>query len=423
MASIRFIHASDLHIGTPFKGLSACRADLADRLKDATFRSFKKIIDLSIENEVDFLVVAGDVFDSQNRFVADQMRFCGELKRLGESGISAYLICGNHDPLCSWFDTTDLPPNVFRFGSSAVEAKIFEKGGAPAAQIFGISYQEKVMDRNLAAEFPDARDGSLHNIAILHATVGDAGPHKNYAPFSIQDVLPKGYDYWALGHIHRSAVVRDSHPAIVYSGNPQGRDFGEVGPKGCYLVELEIGTPPKLQFLPTHVIRFELLELDVSGLTTVDELSALLERSVKGSPAGDPASIVGAQMLRIILKGRTALHTKLNRPGEIEQLLGYLNDGQLGKQDFVWIDGIELRTHPDVDLAGLEAGNDFIAELLKEFREYDSDPARLRELFGELDAAFILPEARLNLPENAGGIDTEVVEAAKWKLIDAFVTN
>lgn len=423
MTKIRFIHTSDLHIGTPFKGLCNSNSQLASKLKDASLRSFQRIIDLCIDRNVDFLLVAGDVFDSEYKSVADQMRFCNELKKLSEHGINAYLICGNHDPLCSWLSTTELPANVFRFGSTEVTSRIFEKDGKAAAEIFGISYQEKVMERNLAAEFPIVDGRSPISIAVLHGTIGDAGPHKNYAPFKIDEILSKGFDYWALGHVHKTNIVRDSHPAVAYPGNPQGRDFGETGPKGCFLVEIEPGGNPNIEFLSTQFVQFDALEIDLTGATSINQISEKITQRIQDAKDYGPNSELHGRMLRITITGRTTLHSLLGQAGEQEQIVALFNEGQLSERQFAWIDRIKVRTMPDVSLEELENGNDFVAEILKTFRQYESDPVAMAELFESIEKEFAFPEASLNLAGGTVHQAPEILEGAKWKLIDEFVTG
>src|SRR5574341_98982 len=203
MIKIKFIHTADLHLDTPFKGLSSWNSDLASKLKNATFKSFKRIIDLCIQEKVDFLIISGDIFDSENKSLAAQIKFVSELKRLSEKGIPTYFICGNHDPLSSWLDELQLPENVFRFNSSDVENVTYQKDNRPIADIYGISFQNRIVNINLANNYQLKSNPSPISIAILHGTIGASGPHENYAPFKVEDVVNKGFDYWALGHIHK----------------------------------------------------------------------------------------------------------------------------------------------------------------------------------------------------------------------------
>ncbi len=232
MPKVRFIHTADLHLDTPFKGLSRWNSDLSKKLKDATFKSFKNIIDLCSDKRIDFLIISGDIFDSENKSLAAQLRFVTELKSLSDKGIPTYFTCGNHDPLKSWLDTVDLPENVHRFDSSGVQFHTFKKGDAAIADIHGISFNEKAVSRNLAAEFRLAPDPAPISIAVLHGTIGTPGPHENYAPFSREDVAGKGFDYWALGHIHKKRVSLGFKPGDIISGQSTGQGFWRTGRKG-----------------------------------------------------------------------------------------------------------------------------------------------------------------------------------------------
>ena len=305
MTKVKFLHTADLHLDTPFKGLSIWNSDLASKLKDATFESFRKIINLCLKEKVDFLVISGDIFDSENKSLAAQLKFVSNIKRLSDKGIPTYFICGNHDPLSSWLDTLQMPKNVFRFDSSKVEKFTYKKDNISIADIYGISYQNKVVKKNLALKYKLSTNPSPISIAILHGTIGAAGPHENYAPFNVEDVVNKNYDYWALGHIHKRQIIHKSNPTIVYSGNPQGRDFGETGAKGCYLVEINEVNSPLIKFIPTQHIRFEKVEVDLSDENKIDCLSDKIEEA-KDNIADFDENV--SYILRITLKGRTPLH-------------------------------------------------------------------------------------------------------------------
>jgi DNA repair protein SbcD/Mre11 len=297
---IRFIHTGDLHLDTPFKGLSNVNQELAGRLKDATFRSFQRIIDICIEESVDFLLITGDIFDSEIQSLSAQLRFEKELRRLSNHNIPAYFICGNHDPLSSWLEELVLPPNVHRFGAKEVEFVTYEREGKPIADIYGISYGTRNESRSLADGYVKKENPALFSIALLHGTIGSAGPHENYVPFRLEDVKSKGFDYWALGHIHKHHVVHAAYPGIVYPGNPQGRDFGETGPRGCYRVILSENQAPDVEFVPTQFIRFEEVDVDLSGLDNIGELSGLIHSAVEEiTGSGYDTSCI----IRLTLKG------------------------------------------------------------------------------------------------------------------------
>ena len=145
MTKVKFIHTADLHLDTPFKGLANWNSDLASKLKDATFKSYKNIIDICLQERADFLVISGDIFDSEYKSLAAQIKFVNELKVLSDRGIPTYFICGNHDPLSSWLENLEMPEKVFRFNSSEVDCMTYQKNNIPAADIYGISFQYKVI--------------------------------------------------------------------------------------------------------------------------------------------------------------------------------------------------------------------------------------------------------------------------------------
>jgi len=418
MTGVRFIHTADLHLDTPFKGLSNWNADLSGKLKDATFKSFRNIIDLCISKKVDFLIISGDIFDSESKSLAAQLRFVTELKRLSEKGIPAYFICGNHDPLRSWLQKIDLPDNVYRFGSSGKQYVTFRKEEEYVADIHGISYDEKVVKENLAAEFKLAPKPAAISIAVLHGTIGAPGPHENYAPFKIKDVVNKGFDYWALGHIHKEQVVSPSNPMIVYPGNPQGRDFGETGKKGCYLVEISKDNKPVAEFIPTQLIRFEDLIIDISNVDKPEFLQVKINEALEKV---DNFNAETNYILRINLTGRTVLHKSLIKRTEINDLIGLFNDGQMDQLYFRWIDKVYVDTRPDIDIERIKFSVGFPAEILKHFDMYFADNKMLAELIIKVEEEFINVQAKKEIAGITENMDKEMLEKAKMILLDKLI--
>jgi exonuclease SbcD len=411
MTKVRFIHTADLHLDTPFKGLSNWNADLSKKLKDATFKSFRNIIDLCINKKVDFLIISGDIFDSENKSLAAQLRFVTELKKLSDNGIATFFTCGNHDHLKSWLDAIKLPENVYRFGSSKGQFEIFKKGGNAIANIHGISFSEKVVKENLAADFKLAPSPAPISIAVLHGTVGAPGPHENYAPFKPKDIVNKGFDYWALGHIHKEKVVSRSNPAIIYPGNPQGRDFGEAGQKGCYFVEISKGNKPVAEFVPTQLIRFENMEIDLSAVDKPESLQSKINETLEKV---DNFSADANYILRI-------LHKYLNERAEINELIGLFNEGQLDQQYFRWIDQVYSNTRPDIDIEKIKNGVGFPAETLMNFDTYLEDNKKLAELINKIEEEFINAPAKKEIAEIGKDINKEMLEKARMILLDKLI--
>jgi DNA repair protein SbcD/Mre11 len=418
MPAVKFIHTSDLHLDTPFKGLSVWNSDLAVKLRDATFISFRRIIDLCIGQRVDFLIISGDIFDSENKSLAAQLKFVSELRRLSEKGITTYFVCGNHDPLKSWLDTIILPENVFRFDSTKGQFQTYKKGDSAIADIHGISFSDKVVNENLAAEYQLSPDPAPISVAVLHGTIGLPGPHENYAPFKTKDVIRKGFDYWALGHIHKKQVVSPSNPAIIYPGNPQGRDFGETGGKGCFLVEISDGKTPVTQFIPTQIIRFEDLRIDMSG---VDQIDLLYEKIIDSLEKVESYDKNTNYLLRITLNGRTSLHSSLVDNIQVEELVQHFNEGQMAEQYFTWIDRVYVNTSPDIDIVKIKNGVGFPAEILKKIDEYLEDDELLSELISKVEEDFVNTLVKREIAEFTEDINMEMIEKAKMILLDKLI--
>ncbi len=420
MERIKFVHCADLHLDTPFKGLTQTNHDLAQRLKDATLKSFRRIIDLCITENVDFLLIAGDIFDSSLKSLAAQLFFINELKRLSLANIHTYIITGNHDPLVSWIRELEMPEKVTRFGSKEVECIQHFRNSNLVADIYGISYENASVEWNLAEKFTRQPSGAPFAFALMHGTISTARAGNNYAPFTLDDIRNKGFDYWALGHVHKRQVAHPAFPTVVYPGNPQGRDFGETGVRGCYLVEIEGGNAPVLTFVPVQQLRFEVYVIDMTGIETINILSEKIQATLMD---GENAVSDESLMARIILTGRTSLHGILNKPGETGQLTDLLNNMQTGQRQFFWIDSIQIQTTPDVNEHELKLGNTFIAELLKYYDTIMADDKNIDAILNETEPLFTQAFARRELEELQPAEKSEILNKAKWMLVNQFTNE
>jgi exonuclease SbcD len=418
MPKVKFIHTADLHLDTPFKGLAGCNSELAAHLKDATFKSFQTIVDLCISEQVDFLLIAGDIFDSDQSSLAAQLKFIYEMHRLQGNDIAVYIVCGNHDPLSSWIDTFQLPENVHRFPSDKVEIKTHKKGDSDAAEIHGISFQNSIVTDNLTKKYKTAGKPAAISIALLHGTIGTRGSHENYAPFKLDDILHKDFDYWALGHIHKPQLVQEAHPAVVYPGNPQGRDFGETGARGCYLVSIESGHTPMMTFIPTQQIRFEEVTIDISN---TDQLLSISEKINNHNLILEKEHFKSNLIMRITLTGRTDLHRQLTKAGEIDQLITLFNDGQLNRDYFTWIDQIVLKCRPDIDIDRLQKRSDFPAEILNKIDKIAFDRELLHKLIEQEEKDMLTPQIKKEISALSVSEEDTIIENAKWLLLEHLI--
>ena len=272
MSKLKFVHTADLHLDSPFIGLKAVAPDnVTGALLDATFEAYDNIINLCIDEQVDALLIAGDVYDGADRSLRAQLKFVEGLRRLGAASISSFVCHGNHDPLNGWEAKLDLPDRCVRFGDDVTGAPVFPDEPERAV-VYGISYAQREVRENLSPRFHNLPRSGF-NIGLLHANVGGNTSHDSYAPCSISDLSETAIDYWALGHVHTRDVMRKEAPSIVYPGNPQGRHPNELGARGVYLVEVNESGEIRLEFRAVDVIRWQRRELNIADL--VDEQGML----------------------------------------------------------------------------------------------------------------------------------------------------
>lgn len=260
---MKFIHAADLHLDTPFSSISKFSERLQENLKQSTYTAAKKVFKTAIDQQVDFIILAGDTFDDTDRSLEAQMFLRDEFEQLNNFGIKVYLVYGNHDYFRDNFSVINFPNNVTVFGKDVSTAELIADG--LHVGITGFSYYQQHVDQNVVATYP-SHENFDYQIGILHAGVMD----NNYSPFKISDLLSKGYDYWALGHIHKREILHE-YPYIIYPGNTQGRNQNETGIKGFYLLEVK-NKITTAKFVPSSVYTWQNKNLNASEDETIDSL-------------------------------------------------------------------------------------------------------------------------------------------------------
>ncbi|EOC5542207.1 exonuclease SbcCD subunit D [Listeria monocytogenes] len=250
MKEIQFLHMADLHLDSPFIGLSGLPQPLFSAIQESTFQSLERITTVAIKEAVDFVLIAGDIYDSEDQSVRAQARFAKEMKRLEVANISVFMIHGNHDFIEKHKEKLVLPSNVHVF-SEQVDVMSHKTATGVRVNIYGFSYNERHIRSSRVCEYKIQGDADFH-IALLHGSeVSSSKEHDVYAPFRVQEISKKGFDYWALGHIHKRQLLAES-PSIYYPGNIQGRNRKESGEKGASIITLSeasttidfIGTSP-----------------------------------------------------------------------------------------------------------------------------------------------------------------------------------
>jgi DNA repair exonuclease SbcCD nuclease subunit len=363
MKEFSFVHTGDIHLDSPFKGLTVPSPQVAKRLRDATFDAYEALIDLCLERHVAFLLVAGDVYDSADRSVRAQLAFRDGLERLSKQGIHSFLVYGNHDPLEGWSASIHWPEHVTVFGAEGVSTDILDIDGEPTVAVSGMSYPKQKETRNLAERFR-AKNPGLFQIALLHSNCGGNPCHEDYAPARLDELVSSGFDYWALGHVHEQAVLsRD--PLVVYPGNTQGRSMRETGPRGCCVVSVDRRRNVTIDLVPLDAIRWASQEVSINGLASVDELDKRIGEAIDGireSSAGKPT------VCCLEITGRGPLSKELRRDQCIPDLLERGRENGL-QEPLVWLQAICLDCLPEIDLKKRSEADDFLGQLLRVMRE------------------------------------------------------
>jgi DNA repair protein SbcD/Mre11 len=364
MTSFRFIHAADLHLGSPFQGLALKDADVAKLFVEASRKAFTNLVDRALELEVDFVIIAGDVYDGDWPDNSIGLFYNRQVARLTRAGIPVYFLRGNHDAESVITKTITLPENVFEFSTRKPET--YRIDGLKVA-LHGQGFANRSANDNLAIAYPSAEAG-VFNIGVLHTSLTGREPHAPYAPCSLDDLKSKGYDYWALGHVHEYEVVAED-PPVIFPGNIQGRSIREQGARGAVLVTVEDGVV-RHERLIVDEARFAAAAVEVMPDDTMPALLLKIEQAVAPVAAameGRPAA------LRLRLFGHSHLKHDIAAAGPDFRDEVQAACHRAGAD--LWLEKLELaielpqeetgRDHFDgLDLEGLIDGHVFSPEML-----------------------------------------------------------
>lgn len=275
---ISFIHAADLHLDSPFLGLANSPEKVYRAAQESTFKALKRLVEVAVEKDVDFILLVGDIFDEAIQSLKAHVKLRQAFEVLNKHHINVYMSFGNHDPIKSQKHYEAYPDNVFIFPKEQVTTFNFPIDLDPIVSIYGFSYEQRHIKRSKVEDFQRMNNDALFHIATMHGSLTGIGGHKTYAPFTLTDLLNKPFDYWALGHIHKRQILH-KFPPIVYPGNLQGRHALESGEKGCYYVELTKSSS-NLTFIPLHTIQFTNLNLFVKKDQSIFDMEQLIEQKI-----------------------------------------------------------------------------------------------------------------------------------------------
>lgn len=398
MTSFRFLHAADIHLDSPLIGLASVEGRVADRIRTAPRAAFEALVERAIEDEVDFLVIAGDLYDGTWRDYKTGLFFAEQMGRLNQARVPVYVLHGNHDAESQITKPLSLPDNVSVFGTRKAQTFRIEELNVV---LHGQSFPEKAVLDNLVPDYPTPVEGAF-NIGVLHTALGGMGDHANYAPCSLPELVAKGYDYWALGHVHQGQMLNE-RPHVVFPGNLQGRHVREAGPKGACLVTVEAGEVVEVAALIFDVVRWAVLDVDVAAAGSTVDIVDLMRQALAQGVAGADGRLLSA---RIVLQGPTELHSQVVT--DVENLTAEARAAALGLGDEVaWVERVVVRTKPVADAAALAAREDTLGDLQRMLKEAVAD----EELLGQLKAD--IGELIGKLPHKLrDGCEDEVLGAA-----------
>lgn len=392
MSKFSFIHAADLHLGSSLKiSNREFLAEDKEIFASANYDAFARLVDSALEKKVDFLLLAGDIYDSDERSIKANRVFKEECQRLDEAGIEVYLIAGNHDPIENKKELFKLPDNVVEFSAKQAEDyEILDGNNQSLARIFGQSYQNKFESEKLHKHYQPQYTNNF-NIALLHTELNP--DEKKYVPATKVELEENpGIDYWALGHIHQCKIIKESNPVIAYSGSLQGRDFGERELKGALLVEVDNAYQPSYSFIPTSKAIFKNIEINLNQLedepenitelqkVIIDKAEELSEQLPE--PPEDLATYddyfkkyFSGYIVRWVIKGRVEIHdTIAQQPQEVaNELRNLLNRREFFSNE-VWTAEIKFRTRAQLpDLEELKEEREVAAEIAEVFSAVRDD--------------------------------------------------
>jgi len=373
-----FLHAADIHLDSPLTGLSQHEEAPTETIRVATRTALTRLVDLAISEQVDFVLIAGDLYDGDWKDFGTGISFNNEMRRLEANQISVYLIYGNHDAASRVTKSLKLQPNVHVFPTR--EPGTFQHATLPVS-LHGQGFATQSVTENLAESYPEPKENH-YNIGLLHTNLGDREGHGNYAPSSLPQLVSHGYDYWALGHIHIREIHHE-HPHVVYPGNTQGRHVKETGAKGCYVVsvndELETSS---CEFFALDSVRWQNLPVECSVLESEDELLEAIRDQLSDSLREADGRLLA---VRLTLTGNTQLHELLH--ADHSRLRAECQSIALDiDAELIWIEDLRLKTRTLINPEELAKQDDLTAFVLEALNAFDPNalPAPVETLMKKL---------------------------------------
>ena len=356
----KFIHAADLHLDSPLIGLERYEGAPVARIRGATREALKNLVSLALSEAVAFVLIAGDLFDGDWKDYNTGLFFVDQMRCLREASIPVFLVSGNHDAASQVSKSLKMPENVHGFSVKRAETFPLDP---PGVAIHGQGFARAAVTSDLASDFPKALPGCF-NIGLLHTSATGRPGHEPYAPCTLEGLIAKGYDYWALGHVHKREILSPD-PLILFSGNTQGRNIRETGPKGCTLVTVQEGKVLSADAIDLDVLRWVLLEIPLSEARDPDDI---LERVAATVHAERNLHSDRLLAMRFLFTGSCSPSTALTLHSEqfLNEVRSVATD--VGRGD-VWVEEVSVHPRLTADLETLIGRDDPLGGLLRSIRD------------------------------------------------------
>ena len=369
-----FLHAADIHLDSPLRGLEVYQDAPLEQIRGAARRAFDNLVELAIDEEVAFVLLAGDLYDGDWKDYNTGIYFVNRMGRLREAGIPVFIVAGNHDAASQITRALNLPDNITLFSHRKCETRILDHLGAA---IHGQSFFSRAVTDDLTQNYPQG-DPSLFNIGLLHTSLNGRPGHEPYAPCTLDALRSKGYQYWALGHVHQHEEISHA-PWVVFPGNIQGRHIRETGTKGCALVTVNNSQIVAVEQRELDVLRWSVCRIDLGKCDKTESLLELIRETFedeRGQADGRPLAV------RLVLEGTTPLHGRLHENSahwheEFRAVAANLGD--------VWLEKILFNTRKEQQTVEDLADDSPLTAMLKSVESLQFDTSRLLDLIPDFD--------------------------------------
>ncbi|MCZ6792624.1 MAG: DNA repair exonuclease [Planctomycetota bacterium] len=376
MTSFRFLHAADIHLDSPLRGLDRYEGAPVDELRGASREALRSLVELVRSEDVAFVLLAGDVYDGDWKDYNTGLFFAHEMSKLRRADVRVFIVSGNHDAASQLTKNVSLPSNVHVFPTERPGTAVIDD---LSVAIHGQGFARREVREDLSVGYPAPLPGHL-NIGLLHTSAGGREGHENYAPCRVESLVAKGYDYWALGHVHQREVLHED-PWIVFPGNVQGRHIRESGPRGCTLVSVEDGEIHRVEQRDLDVLRWALVEVDAAGAEGTDEVLERVEAEFRRAQERASDRLLA---VRVRVQGACAAHGELSAEPRrfTEEVRVRATDVSGG---LTWVEKVEWRTAVARDLGELSRADEALGGLLSSIDEAAASDDGLRELAASLE--------------------------------------